>query len=575
MSVSTIPIVEYRHFFKDEGRDAKEYLRGISEDILRKMAPTLLSFDMSDEEFSEPMNMIKFWLGEQHPILPEINVRYQGLIAQSKIDRWRLVIPYNSLRLIEEVRKMNEVGDSSQEPEDSNLNLLKAYLILNQYYANYFDSKIGETTRGLDGYFKGAAMICCIGLKDNDITNYNLKIIFGTSLIKAIHFFEFMDSNDYCKPYIRKICDKYNVSSWKEFVLRLTGIVRFAIERIDPNKYSQVTFDDSVDLTLFDDLNHDFSYNGEELDFIKVRSNPLIKIDERTYLIIFDLFLVQKLFKGLYWLLMSFTTSQRERDELRQKITYDFSEKYLLYKTLDDLFSKAIKFSGEEIDDYGIKGFVDFYARDTNDIYLFESKDVLIGAKTKTSGDWNLISSDLKKKFHSEIDQEGKVDRKAILQLLNSIKIIIRKEFAIDKELKDINRAIFYPILVVHDEIFNLPGICIVLNNWFREELRKDVELRSIDNRIKGITMIDINTILFNKNILKENPTLLKKSINNAYLDFRKLTAPTEIRRNMSREEVESMMVPFEQYLENEIPPEAKRSPTEFLEAASRLFEEG
>ena len=141
--------------------------------------------------------------------------------------------------------------------------------------------------------------------------------------------------------------------------------------------------------------------------------------------------------------------------------------------------------------------------------------------------------------------------------------------------IKDINRAIFYPILVVHDEIFNLPGICIILNNWFREELRKDVELRSIDNRIKGITMIDINTILFNKNILKENPTLLKRSINNAYLDFRKLAAPTEIRRNMSREEVESMMVPFEQYLENGIPPEAKRSPTEFLEAAARLFEEG
>lgn len=58
--------------------------------------------------------------------------------------------------------------------------------------------------------------------------------------------------------------------------------------------------------------------------------------------------------------------------------------------------------------EFGIIAEPDYYIRNGNKIFLFESKDILIPSETKVSNDYENISSELKKRLYYE--EKGMVE---------------------------------------------------------------------------------------------------------------------------------------------------------------------
>lgn len=106
--------------------------------------------------------------------------------------------------------------------------------------------------------------------------------------------------------------------------------------------------------------------------------------------------------------------------------------------------------------------------------------------------------------------KKRKIKGVGIKQLVNSIEFIYNQNFKFDNTIKYNHKIEIFPILLVHDRVFESMGINYKLNNWFIEELN----LRNIKCnekfKIHPLTLIDIDTlILWNHNI-KDNFKILK-----------------------------------------------------------------
>jgi hypothetical protein len=169
-----------------------------------------------------------------------------------------------------------------------------------------------------------------------------------------------------------------------------------------------------------------------------------------------------------------------------------------LYNILNEIFKSAdyIKYTGDDLDQLKFEGGIDYYLRKKNQYLLFESKDVLIKATVKGSGNYHLIEQELKEKIY-----------KALKQLTRNVKFILSKEIPLDKNYNSKNLT-FYPILIVHNDIFNVAGLNNILNDWLKEIIAMDPEIYRIRNSIIGITLIDIDTLTYSMQHLQKNQNI-------------------------------------------------------------------
>src|SRR5690606_12184290 len=120
----------------------------------------------------------------------------------------------------------------------------------------------------------------------------------------------------------------------------------------------------------------------DQIDFLTTRTKPFYKVVDGHYRIIFKLFVVEKIFKGVYFLLREINKSLGPSVQIKDIKSFygdEFSEQILCYKVMESIYlDKSIRFSGKELSDLKIDAAPDYYIRKGNNILLVESKDFLI-----------------------------------------------------------------------------------------------------------------------------------------------------------------------------------------------------
>jgi hypothetical protein len=108
--------------------------------------------------------------------------------------------------------------------------------------------------------------------------------------------------------------------------------------------------------------------------------------------------------------------------------------------------------------------------------------------------------------------KKDKIENKAVLQLIHNIENIITKQFSFDTHYK-VNSLTIYPILILHDHQFNIAGLNVIVNSWFQTELIKLKERGLPTDKVKPITIIDIDTLLFHQDLLRDRVIRLNNII--------------------------------------------------------------
>lgn len=412
----------------------------------------------------------------------------------------------------------NLVDDNTQTEEEIEINIFKAFLVQNELL-NQTDDKITETTEKLPFKLRWFSLHFAQSIRYSDLVNYDLFELFISEFIRSVLLFEFLETRQEAENLLNAFYEQYDVKDWKQYIQQLSGISYSILNKTNKgfldltiqegdNFERDVKFLDTLVSVPFDEL--------LDSDFKALRERPLYKLNNGNYRIVFGLFCVERIFKGLYFNLKAINatlpTNSKVKD-LRYLYTYHFSEQHALYIIMSKLFPKKyLLITGEEISAKKYEGGPDYYARFKNKAFVVESKDSLINAALKETGDFAKQYEDLKSKFYVDGNSP-----KAVMQLLNCIIDIFSGRFKlIDKNYSGDFLKI-YPIVVIHDRQLDVPGFNNILNYWFNAELEKVKDKIDV-NRIKPITVIDATTLILTHELLKSRQILLENVID----DFHK-----------------------------------------------------
>lgn len=204
-----------------------------------------------------------------------------------------------------------------------------------------------------------------------------------------------------------------------------------------------------------------------QYDFLFFRQFPFIELEKKLLLCSYPGFLIEKVFDGIYHLLLQKANSTKQTQDLQSAWGTIFEEyvNRVLMEFTPSNFTKAPNFNdGTEVSD-GILSY-------GNDLVVIEYKASRISLESKYGGDPQRLDSELRAKFG--ISKSGKT--KGIGQLGKSIGSLFGIGAFKKKDCSSIStegvRRVF-PILVTLDKSMGAPFLNWKLNDEFQTLLKK------------------------------------------------------------------------------------------------------
>lgn len=525
-------ILEFEVAFPLEERlSVEQYLSGGSRSFILNSAAFFLGFKNHKSKFEDNREFLGMFFRKENNELA--NQIYDRIIEiEKKGVRIGIINPYSSLKLFEYFFSKPEEPETQTQAEFE-VNLLKAYLTLNSEFTQK-QSVAFPSANESDEELKIPMMMFCMQYPVSDKSNYDINQIWTTQIIKAIYLFQFLESHKKTQPLLASFLAYFNCTTWQEYLKSLLPLTISAIKR-DREAHIDIIVEQGEKFeqgcAFFEKLIIEEQDELDPNDFLTLRAKPFYKIKEGVYRIIFNLFVVEKIFKGVYFLLRDVNKTLPAASRIKEIKSFygdEFSEKILCYKVMESIYpDKCIRFSGKELSNMKIDAAPDYYVRKGKNIMLVESKDFLIAADKKMSFDFNVYEEEFGRVLDYEELPDGKIKPKAVMQLINSIRRILKKEFSADTDYH-YKEIFIYPVLLIHDHQYDTPGFNELIDFWFQDALIELAEEGLFIHHVKPLSVVNIDSLIYNQvgltndislneilNLYQENKKVEKQKKNN------------------------------------------------------------
>ncbi len=445
--------LEYSDCFSENPQEVSNYLQGISRHDLLRLCALFLT-RKSEAVYNY---LSSYFTKENNEYINQLWKNLQE--SKEDIDNYVITNIESSLRLYEYIfDNINTLETTLPDPEIE-MNVFKAYLLFNAQI-NSGDNTASESTKHIqEGRAK--ALLLAQMFQYFDITNYRFKQELYVQTVKAIYLYEFLSSNEKTQLLYEEYLKYYDCVDWQDFMQLMTSFAYIYWGREDELTYVNLLVDpkdkkydkkcEFIEKLVIDT-------GVEDMDFRILRSHPIYKESKGNYYFVYGYFLLELIYKGVYFKLNELNSKLPKNEQIKGFRSFYcdyFSEQTLLYKVLKDVYGKKyIQMPGDYIkNEFGIVAEPDYYIRNGNKIFLFESKDIFIPSGTKVSNDYEDISGELKKRLYYEEKSNGRIENKAVLQLLNNIKKYLIKQRngikVIKKKISEYIQLLFYMIIFI------------------------------------------------------------------------------------------------------------------------------
>jgi hypothetical protein len=547
-------LVDFSDVFTEASLPIETYLAGISRLRRLQCVAHLLGYlsQVPAAERDYKTDMEQIFAPHNRPSATVVYHKMRDL-AQRTGAKVSFLHPKVVLQLYGYCFELPDCPDTLSHPEVER-NIYKACLALNGPYIRQQDQAMADANRLLPTH-RLAALALAGTFSDFELVNHRLPNIAILQLMKSVRFFEFMEAEARFHPLLQAFLQRFGCQDWPEYFRKLGGVIKPVIQATKPGRIA-------VDLAP----NADFEANRaflrhftlpedlplDQADFTSLRATPLCEEEPGTFALVYPVLVLEALHKGLYF---QFSAANRtlpkgQREPDWRSVYCDlFSEQYLLYLLLDTIFQgRGLALSGRAIfDGWQLKGQSepDYYFRHGNRAVLFESKDVLVHKDAKAGHDFPTYLDEVRKKFYEDEKQHPKAAR----QLANNVARLLRKQLAFDTDF-DPAELIIYPVLVVHDRLYNQPGLNVVVNDWFQEELAK-LEKEGLPVRnVRPLIIIDADTLLAYHEDFRDG-RLVFEEVLEEYVAYLRAPAWDGISEAQDEQRQMQSVHPFALFLEN------------------------
>lgn len=556
-------LLEFEVAFPNEEKlSIEQYLKGSSREMILNAAAFFLGFKDHNSKFDDNKEFLgMLFQAENNELANQIYGRIKEF--ENKGIKIGIINTYSSLKLFEYYFAKNEEVET-QTKAQLEVNLFKAYLVLNSEFTQK-QSVAFPTANESDEELKIPMMLFCMQYPVSDKSNYDINQIWVTQMIKAIYLFQFLELNKKTQPLLSAFLAHFSCTTWQEYLKSLLPLTLPAIKN-EREAHTDIIVEQGEHFeqgcTFIEKLIVQENDELDQNDFLSVRAKPFYKVKDGVYRIIFNLFVVEKIFKGAYFLLRDVNKNLPATQKIKEIKSFygdEFSEKVLCYKVIESIYpDKCIRFSGKELSDLKIDAEPDYYVRKGKNILLFESKDFLIAADKKMSFDFNVYEEEFGRILDYEEMPNGKIKPKAIVQLINNIRKILKNEFSADTNYyyKDV---FIYPILLTHDHQYDTAGFNELIDFWFQDALLELAEEKLFIHHVKPLSVVNIDTLIYNQVGLSNSCNL--HEVLNLYHENKKVAKPknknfkTQAEYDQYLEDYKQMrmskLIPFSIFIDN------------------------
>lgn len=504
--LSMVRLLGFKDFWPNEVPKSKEFY---AKTLGRELVQQLCCFFLGYFRHKEPPpieQLIPEWFTfynhryHNSPSYLEVEEKYRHIIRHSLPGERHGIISIESLLNMFLWSITANIPDKVENLDaSSTLHSFEFLLLFNDdILGNY--AKAVNSIKGMDDNRRIQRQIFTYTFSQSDLVNIDYAQLFFTQVFKLAELLRFMDSNDRYTALLEKLLTDFRCDSPSDFIKSVASAViqplnnrqpGWSILQIRPeddNKEKSKRILDSLALSI----NAEVAL--EQDDYLPLRNSPFQQISETQYRVIFDLFLIKKLYNGTIFKLSSYDKN------FLSDIRTDFSEGVLVYDTLNTVLPNkdTVKITGEQFKALRLEREPDYYYRSGNDIVLFESKDFFMTGKEKLSYDFNVIEAGLRK--------DGRL-LKAIVQLTRNIQRCIEKEIPQDNAYA-VNEISILPVIIVHDSLYSASGLNFWINYWLQDELAKlklDPKYNYFDfSKIGPLTIMEIDTPILYQDVFRD-----------------------------------------------------------------------
>lgn len=562
--------------------ELNEYLEGIDKKMLVKFSSFILGFSRNSE-YENPLAFLRMYFSQENKeFVEEVFKNLKKLINKDDFGMETYSFPYmvSSLSFFENAQDKKYGESKEYSNQEIEIRVFKAYLLLNKINTTDRTPILNESTKHLKAEISKYATAYCLGLflNSSDFSNYDVRKIFVTQTIRAISFFNFLEEREEAQELLKEFYKEYNISNYQDYVKGLLPI-KISVITKEKDAHTDINIPEGENQASSIEFLEKFSIDEaqllQEFDFVNIRSTPIYRVAANTFRLTYPLFVLELIGNGLYFKFKAINEKLPKAKKVKDLYglkTYEFSEKYILHRILKEYFgNRYFQRNGDELD-AEFDGAPDYYVRNGKRIFLFESKDILINAKVKQSSDFKVIDNELAIKLYK--NEKGKP--KAVLQLINNIRKVLSKTLEFDSGFNPKN-VITHPVLVLHYRIFNTAGLNKWVNFWFQDELEKLKQEGYNISNVKPLVLIDIDTLIFNKDVFKNRKLSLEEVLK--YYQDNFINFSVKGKKYHSQEEAtqatKNSLIPFGEYLDEAVESKGLRViPEEFKEKAYGLFDE-
>lgn len=452
-----------------------------------------------DNENSEIRFIIHEWIPSTNDEFKNKLIRVFLEHSENKnLKNVKIINKISTLRTIEILlEKRRKISKEKHNPES----LFKLYLIVNDEITNRQDLFFKRYFKKNKSISDEIRLHLYLGLSqyliNTELTNKKLWV----EALKFVQFEKWIKTQPSLENILIKYLEKFKVKTLYEL---FTLIFRIGQVAITYHKF--LIEEDENGVAFFDYISNHNINSSEWNELSELIKNPLYRMDNGEYLIIDFYFVLNKFFTGIYHDLLSFSNVENSR--FHQIYSTYFIEKYLLINALNSVFgNKYIQFHEDKIKGYNIKNInnlalPDFYIRNGNKILIFECKNSLISLNAKLDPKFEKVETDFKNKYY-----ENDNKNKAAKQLINFINLSNDGKYSFFDNCPKINNLVYYPVIITTDETLT----SLSFNNLINEYISNDLTQidQNLKKRIKPITIIHINDLLYRTTYLKKMDTLI------------------------------------------------------------------
>ncbi|WP_443946011.1 hypothetical protein ACJVDH_02575 [Pedobacter sp. AW1-32] len=401
--------------------------------------------------------------------------------------------------------------------------LLKAYLLINSGKARPTGfEQIRELHPGEEIFWQMFAQ----PFQYADLVNRDLLELWQIETFKAIKLFEYLEKDVQTAVVLNAFLANFNCNSWRTYLKASAGM---AIATLDtPNLKGNNFIEVDPELPFY---NIAIQILGEigivpidaaiEMDYLYLRNRPIYRTGEGKFQVIYKRFFIEKIFRSLYFQLSGINQElgAMTAATFRNKIyTSGFSENTLLYTVLNKIFEgQNVRLEGSVVEAAAPQfGASDYLASAFGNVFIFESKDILIKKEVKDK----LFMPELRDELRSKFYKDGNSD-KAVLQLAKNVKKVLEGKYESFGFAAGKYRLI-YPVIVVHSDAFNTLALNQLLFQWFKEACFEAKLSKSQLFKVRPAVLVDISTLTYFHQQLGKRGTNLNTVID-LYLEHVKM----------------------------------------------------